>query len=69
MSKKGMKWEQTSNRVWRAVGVNGTFLIEQTGKMFWAHYISREKTFNMPPATKISEAKKRCEENAYWEES
>ena len=69
MKKKGMKWEHTSNRVWRAIGENGTFLIAQTGTTFWAQYISRGKAFKMPPKNKLSEAKAMCEDNEYWEDA
>ena len=66
--KKGMKREHTSNRVWRAIGENGSFLISQTGTTFWAQYISRGKSFKMPPKQKLSEAKSMCEDNEYWED-
>lgn len=62
-----MKWNKTSNRVWRAVGSDGSFVITQSGKRFWSQYISDAKSFKMPPKAKLSEAKEMCEESYYWE--
>lgn len=62
-----MKWQKTSARVWRAVGKDGSFVITQSGKMFWSQYISEARSFKMPPKGKISEAKEMCEENCNWE--
>lgn len=62
-----MKWQKTSARVWRAVGKDGSFIITQSGKIFWSKYVSATRTFAMPPQRKISEAKEMCEENHHWE--
>ncbi len=68
MKTQGMKWEHTSNRVWRAIGREGSFLISQCNQLFWSQYISRGKSFKMPPKMKLSEAKTMCEDNEYWED-
>lgn len=64
-----MKWEKIANRVWKATGKYGVFFIEQSGKVFWGRYVSKCEctSFKMPPKLKLSEAKKQCEENYYWE--
>jgi hypothetical protein len=63
-----MKWQKTANRRWEAVGECGKFIIEQSGRLFWARYCSNHKTFKMPPRLKLSEAKAICEDNSYWED-
>jgi hypothetical protein len=62
-----VKWQKTGNRRWEAVGKDGTFIIEQSGKTFWSKFSSRVMAFKMPPRWKLSEAKKLCEDNHYWE--
>lgn len=63
-----MTWKKTSNRVWTAKGDDGTFIIEQSRKLFWATYVSKKnKTFRLPPTKKLSLAKEMCQDNAYWE--
>ncbi len=63
-----MKWHKTSNRVWSAIGEDGTFIIEQQRKLFWATYVSKKnKCFRFPPTKKLSVAKEMCQDNAYWE--
>lgn len=64
-----MSWEKIESRLWRAVGKNGMFFIEQKGKTFWGRYVSNSgcKNFNMRPKAKLSEAKAQCESNYYWE--
>lgn len=64
-----MKWAKIENRLWQAEGEDGTFTINQTGKMFWSRYSSRNgiRTIRMPPKTSIKEAKEMCENNYFWE--
>lgn len=64
-----MKWHKTSNRVWRAIGKKGSFIISQTGKLFWSQYVSNMSAFKMPPVAKLSVAKDVCERNQYWEDA
>lgn len=68
MKKKGMKWERTSDKLWRAIGKNGSFLISKSNGMYWAQYISNGKSFKMPPRRNLSVAKTMCEDNDYWED-
>lgn len=65
-----MVWQKIANRLWKAQGEHGTFIIEQSGKMFWGRYASNNglKTFKMRPALKLREAKAACEDNHYWED-
>lgn len=66
-----MVWKKTENRMWKAEGKNGVFIIEQSGKTFWSRYSSSNgvKAFKLRPKQKLSEAKFQCEENYYWEEA
>jgi hypothetical protein len=64
-----LKWEKVANRKWQAVGNVGSFIIEQSGTLFWARYLSRSgcKTFKLQPKQKLKDAKAQCEQNHYWE--
>lgn len=52
-----------------ATGKNGTFTITKSCGKFWPRYVSCSggKSFNGRPTNKISEAKRQCENNHYWE--
>ncbi len=64
-----MKWVKIENRLWQAEGEEGTFTINQTGKLFWSRYSSHNgiRTIRMPPKGTIKEAKSMCENNYFWE--
>jgi hypothetical protein len=64
-----MKWEKVGKRRWEAIGNVGRFIIEQSGKLFWARYINNigTRTFKLKPTQKLKEAKELCQDNYYWE--
>lgn len=64
-----MTWEKVSNKLWGAEGRVGTFHIERQRGQYWGRYASKTacKSFRMPPKGKVSEAKRMCEDNDYWE--
>lgn len=65
-----MTWEKLSDKEWRAEGCGGTFHIKRERGRFWGSYASKTscKMFRMPPKGRVSDAKRMCEDNAYWED-
>lgn len=64
----GMSWKQLSSSEWEAVGKDGKFRIERSRGKFWAKYGSAiYASFNMRPKATLTEAKRMCEDNEYWE--
>lgn len=64
----GMRWRKLSSTEWEASGKDGKFRIEFRRGKFWAQYGSAiYASFNMRPKSTLSDAKKMCEDNEYWE--
>lgn len=65
---KGMQWSQLSSSEWEAKGKDSMFRIKRFKGQFWSRYDSEiYEPFNLPPKSKLSEAKEMCENNEYWE--
>lgn len=62
-----MKWEKKNN-YWVAQGVDGKFIIKKRSIYYYASYISKDYTFNLPRNTSIKKVKEMCQDNFYWEE-
>lgn len=65
-----MKWIKQEKSYWIAQGKNGNFLIWHERGAWRGRYLSTDgkKFFRLPAKSKISDMKRMCEDNAYWEE-
>lgn len=65
-----MKWIRNSMGDWQAIGINGDFLVWKEGTLWRARYWNNKRTvhFLFPKKATVSEAKKQCEQNHYWED-
>jgi len=62
-----MKWEKKDN-YWLAQGENGKFIIRKQSIFYYAKYVSKTTSFNLPRNTSIKAVKQMCQDNFYWEE-
>ena len=63
-----MKWIRNSIGDWQAIGQYGDFLVWRDGTAWKGRYRSKDyKTHFFLPRGKLSEVKKICEKNQFWE--
>ena len=62
-----MQWIKNKS-TYTAQGELGKFVVQKSRNVYFAKYISADKSFNLPPSQSLKEIKETCESNFYWED-